>query len=57
MSESRNLYDDYLRYLGEPPQRIVRIWLIANSAFQRLPGDCTYANILLVNQDTEILVL
>jgi hypothetical protein len=57
MSESRNLYDDYQHYMGEPPQRIVRIWLIANSAFQRLPGDCTYANILLVNQDTEILVL
>ena len=57
LNESRNVYEDYQHYMGEPPKRIVKIWLIANSAFQRQPGDCTYANIELKNQDQSINVL
>ena len=45
--ERRNLHADYRRYLGEPPARITRIWLIANSIFQRGHGSCEYAQIVL----------
>jgi hypothetical protein len=50
--ERRNLFDDYKEYMGEPPARVVRVWLIANSAFQRNKGDCKYANIILHNKGT-----
>jgi hypothetical protein len=44
--EQRRLWDDYRRAIGEvPPARIVAVWLIANSAFQRGVGDCEYRDI------------
>jgi hypothetical protein len=46
-NERRNLYEDYRQYMGEPPARVVKIWLIANSIFQRGVGECDYADILL----------
>jgi hypothetical protein len=45
--EQRNLYEDYLAYMGEPLGRIVRVWLIANSVFQRRRGRCSYGGIRL----------
>jgi len=56
-SERRNLYTDYRRYMGEPPARIVRIWLIANSLFQRGEGICDYADIRLLSETGEERVL
>lgn len=50
--ERRNLFDDYKQYMGEPPARIVRVWLIANSAFQRGKGDCKYSDIVLHNKQS-----
>ena len=47
LHERRNLYSDYKKYMGEPPGRIVKVWLIANSIFQRGQGDCRYADIVL----------
>lgn len=44
-SERRNLHQDYGRYIGPPPERIVRVWLIANSMFQRDEGAVDYRNI------------
>jgi len=55
--ERRNLYADYRRYMGEPPARIVRVWLIANSIFQRAEGICDYADILLHDAAREVRVL
>jgi hypothetical protein len=46
-SERRNLYKDYHRYMGEPPARIKKIWLIANSVFQRNNASCDYNDIIL----------
>lgn len=44
--EKRTIASDYFAALGGPlPQRIVRIWLIANSVFQRRPGAARFANI------------
>jgi hypothetical protein len=46
-AERRNLHRDYAHYIGEPPARVVRVWLIAVSLFQRQPGACTYRRIRL----------
>jgi Protein of unknown function (DUF3047) len=46
--EERDLYADHAARMGPPPERIVRVWLIANSLFQRRPGRCWYADIELV---------
>ena len=36
LDEERNVFEDYRRYVGEsPPERIVRVWLIAGSRWQR----------------------
>jgi hypothetical protein len=56
-SERRDLYADYDRYMGVPPARIVKVWLIANSIFQRNPGQCDYADIVLHHPDGEVRVL
>jgi len=50
-AEERDLYADHLRFMGAPPERIVRVWLIAVSLFQRRRGQCWYADIELVQGD------
>ena len=58
--ERRNLHRDYGQFmaeLGEAPTRIVKIWLIANSVFQRKLGRCRYSNIRLTSADRELVVL
>jgi len=56
-AEQRNLYLDYRRYMGDPPARIVRVWLIANSVFQRGEGACDYAGITLHRRAGDVAVL
>jgi hypothetical protein len=51
LPEERNLYADYKRWVGEPPARIVRVWLIALSLFRRQEGQCEYGAIELVTGD------
>ena len=51
LNERRNLYEDYQFYMGEPPARIVKVWLIANSIFQRGDASCDYSDIVLTNSD------
>lgn len=53
LAESRNLYKDYECYI-EPetmPQRIVRIWLIAGSRWQRHWGEMIVRNVRLKSQE------
>jgi hypothetical protein len=57
LNERRNLYQDYQRYMGTPPANIVRVWLIANSVFQRQKGICTYSNIELYADDKSSKIL
>ncbi|MGB5102386.1 MAG: DUF3047 domain-containing protein [Steroidobacteraceae bacterium] len=45
LAEERDLYADYARIIGGPAREIVRVWLIANSLFQRGHGRCEYASI------------
>lgn len=56
LQERRNLYSDYQQYMGDPPARIVKVWLIANSIFQRKPGECSYADIILHNDNQDVRV-
>jgi len=57
LSERRNLHADYRRYMGEPPGRIVRVWFIANSLFQRGRGECRYAEVALANETGRVEVV
>lgn len=47
LDEDRDLYEDYRRCIGGPARHVVRVWLIANSLFQRGEGRCEYAGIRL----------
>ena len=47
LDERRDLYADYQRIIGGPARSVVRVWLIANSLFQRGHGQCEYARIAL----------
>lgn len=48
LAESRAVLADYEAAIGGPvPARIVAVWLIANTAFQRGVGECRYRGILL----------
>lgn len=56
-AESRTLVDDYKEAIGGPtPQRVVRVWLIANSAFQGGRGACRYRKIALRSKDSETTI-
>ena len=57
LDERRNLYEDYRRYMGEPPARITRVWFIAVSIFQRGEGACDYADIRLQGPGGTLTIL
>jgi hypothetical protein len=56
VNEERDLFSDYNQYIGGPARRIVRVWLIANSLFQRRHGRCEYAGIVLRGSGQELRV-
>jgi hypothetical protein len=57
LDEERDLNADYQRILGGPAREVVRVWLIANSLFQRGHGRCEYASIHLVTNEGTLEVL
>jgi hypothetical protein len=56
ISEERNLYADYERFIGQPPARIVRVWLIAVSLFRRNEGQGEYGAIELITDSGTTVV-
>lgn len=62
-SEQRRLLEDYRHHVGDSPRvgapatRIKRVWLIANSIFQRRRGSCRYAEISVGQGGERTLVL
>lgn len=55
LGERRNLADDYRRAIGgELPSRIVGVWLIANTVFQRGEGKCRYRDIALQDEQGRV---
>jgi len=57
LDEERDLFADYTRILGGPAREVVRVWLIANSLFQRGHGRCDYASIRLETNERTLEVL
>ncbi|HZZ45290.1 MAG TPA: DUF3047 domain-containing protein [Pseudonocardia sp.] len=57
LRESRNVFDDHRRFMGPPPQRIVRVWLIAVSHFTHGLGRATFSDIVLRNGPDHVRVL
>lgn len=48
VEEERNVFEDYRKYVREtPPERILRVWLIAGSRWQRNKGEMTVKEINL----------
>ena len=47
IDESRSLQADAVRAYGQAPKRVVRLWLIANSVFQRQRGRASVAGLQL----------
>ncbi|WP_205698346.1 DUF3047 domain-containing protein [Conexibacter sp. SYSU D00693] len=56
LDEERPVRRDYANAIGEPPQRIVRVWLIAVSLFQRGTGKGAFAGIELVDGEDHTAV-
>jgi hypothetical protein len=55
--ERRNVWTDYQRAIGEPPARIVAIWLIAVSLFQHGRGEAEFAQISLTSNGERVDVV
>lgn len=56
-AERRAVLADYERAIGgAPPARIVAVWLIANTAFQRGVGQCRYRGIVLEDGSRKLVV-
>lgn len=51
LDECRDVHEDYHRCIGGGARSIVRVWLIANSLFQRGHGRCEYASIAIEQPD------
>lgn len=57
VDEQRSVLADYRAAIGGPePSRIVAVWLIANTAFQRGVGECRYRGIVVEGQGTRTVV-
>jgi hypothetical protein len=57
LEESRDLHADYRSIIGGPARRVARVWLIANSLFQRGRGRCDYSDIRLRERERVLRVL
>ena len=56
--EERDVYRDYGEKIGGAfPAKIIRLWLIAVSLFQRTEGKCQYAGISFVTDEGVLPVL
>lgn len=55
--ESRNVWDDHERFMGDPPERIVAVWLIAASNSSQSLGTATFTDITLRRGDEILQVL
>lgn len=57
LEEEQSLRPDYAKAVGEPPERIVRVWLIAVSVFQHGTGRCEFADIELTDGENTLKIL
>lgn len=57
INEERNLYEDYKRAIGVPPEKIVRIWLIASTFVQKKEGKIEFSEISIKDTNKIIQIL
>ncbi|OHC44595.1 MAG: hypothetical protein A2092_16695 [Rhodobacteraceae bacterium GWE1_64_9] len=55
--ESRDITADYRAHIGGAAQRVVAIWLLGVSVFQRGEGSCRYRNLSLTTPDGDVQIL
>ena len=55
--EERPMHADYRAAVGDPPQRIVAVWLIAVSVFQKGVGAAEFCEVELSSGGTVVSVL
>ena len=54
-SHSRNIFDDYAEAVGgDPPKKIVGIWLIANNLFAKQEATASFRNITLSDEGEQV---
>ncbi len=56
-SERRKVHADYSAAIGEPPRRVVAVWLIAASVFQHGAGEAEFADIAVESGGKTIEVI
>jgi hypothetical protein len=54
--EDRDVYEDYVHHVGEPPAAILRVWLLAVTYFQGAVGACEYGRIELESEGSRLAV-
>lgn len=52
LSEERDVSADYKAFIGGPATKVVRIWLLGVSVFQRTSGHCRFAEITVSNGES-----
>ena len=57
LAEERDVYNDYRDHVGGDAERIVRVWLLAVTIFQRRGAACRFADICLRAPDGEVRIL
>ena len=56
-AETRAVRSDYARAVGEPPDRIVAVWLIAVSLFQKGHGAAEFSDVWIESGGRRVQVL
>lgn len=57
LSEERDLYEDYKAHIGGPATKVVAVWLLGITLFQRRQGAARFADIKLTGADGAALTL
>jgi hypothetical protein len=57
LEEERDLHADYTTHIGGPARKIVRVWLLGISMFQRRLGACRFADIGITRPDGSVIRL
>jgi hypothetical protein len=56
LDEERDLYADFARHVGDPPAKVVRVWLLASTQRQPSEARCDFGLIELANDRSRVRV-
>ena len=57
LAEERDLHADYQTHIGGPATKVVRVWLLGVSVFQRRVGTCRFAEIAIRGANGDVIDL